>query len=126
MDDDSFGLKGNYGQGPKGIYREETTEVGSFPPNAFGLHDMHGNVWEWCQDHWHDNYKGSPPTDGSAWLFSGERKGKDNTRRMLRGGSWGNFPWYCRSAYRNSYVPDARNLVNGGFRVVCSAARALL
>ncbi len=63
-----------YASGPKGVYREQTTDVGSFPPNAFGLYDMHGNVWEWCADLWHDNYNGAP-TDGSAWLENKSDKG---------------------------------------------------
>jgi len=113
-----------YNQGPKGINRKETTEVGSFPPNAFGLYDMHGNVYEWCQDHWQSNYEGEPPTDGSAWLFSDERKEKDDRSRVLRGGSWFSFPWLCRSAFSFYDFPDAR-LSGYGFRVVCSAARAL-
>jgi formylglycine-generating enzyme required for sulfatase activity len=50
----------------KGVYRPGTTEVGQFPPNAFGLYDMHGNLWEWCADAWHTDYAGAP-TDGSAW-----------------------------------------------------------
>jgi formylglycine-generating enzyme required for sulfatase activity len=107
-----------YGNGPKGVYREQTTEVGSFPPNAFGLYDIHGNVFEWCADHWHDNYDGAP-TDGTTWLSSDE-----SARRLLRGGAWGKPPQGCRSAYRNNYSPDSRNL-NIGFRVVGLPARAL-
>ena len=93
-----------------------TIAVGSFPPNAFGLHDMHGNVWEWCTDYYQTNYQGAP-TDGSAWLEGGNR-----AYRLLRGGSWYNNPWYCRSARRNWLVPDNRS-INIGFRVVCGSAR---
>lgn len=88
-----------------------TTDVGSFPPNDFGLYDMHGNVWEWCADDWHETYDGAP-TDGSAWVEGG----KSNQRLIFRGGSWGTFPRYCRSAYRNSYDPDLRSDYIG-FRV---------
>ncbi|MBD1211522.1 MAG: formylglycine-generating enzyme family protein [Dolichospermum circinale Clear-D4] len=107
----------SYGQGPKGVYREETTAVGSFGvANNFGLYDMHGNVWEWCQDHWHSNYEGAP-TDGSAWLTNK----KDSNRRLLRGGSWGTYPEDCRSAYRSyDNLDDGDNGI--GFRVVCSGA----
>ncbi len=93
-----------YAKGPKGKYRKQTTEVGIFPPNAFGLYDMHGNVWEWCADPWHDNYEGAP-TDGSVW------KG-DSADRLLRGGSWYVVPSYCRCAYRCSHliVDDKRGL----------------
>ena len=101
----------------KGQYRRKTTEVGSFPPNAFGLYDMHGNLWEWCQDTWHSNYNGAP-TDGSAWVDN------DNRSRFLRGGSWYGNPYFCRSASRN-YVSLRRdfNLYNVGFRVVCAVGR---
>ena len=102
---------GFYGQGPRGAFREQSTEVGSFPPNAFGLSDMHGNVWEWCLDHFHDSYKGAP-ADGSAWVTGG-----DSDLRMLRGGSWLNFSWYCRCAYRLNHDPDNRRY-HLGFRVV--------
>ncbi len=102
----------------KGEYREETTPVGQFPPNAFGLYDMHGNVWEWCADTWHVNYDGAP-TDGSAWIKNG-----DDNRSPLRGGSWYYFPNKCRSAYRfNYYRRGIGN--NNGFRVVCGAGRTL-
>jgi formylglycine-generating enzyme required for sulfatase activity len=103
-----------YGGEPKGIYRRETTEVGSFQvANGFGLYDMHGNVWEWCEDKWHGSYKGAP-TDGSAWL-----DGNNNDSHMLRGGSWFNPPVFCRSASRLS---DLIVLDFIGFRVVCGAA----
>ncbi|MFM6278998.1 MAG: formylglycine-generating enzyme family protein, partial [Dolichospermum sp.] len=82
-----------YGDGLKGVHRKGTTDVGFFPPNLFGLHDMHGNVWEWCQDDWHDNYEGAP-IDGSAWISLSNRK-------VLRGGSWNYYPVLCRSASRN-------------------------
>ncbi|MFN7522386.1 MAG: SUMF1/EgtB/PvdO family nonheme iron enzyme [Aphanizomenon sp.] len=106
-----------YGGGIKGIYRKETTEVGSFEvANNFGLYDMHGNVWEWCQDSWHSSYKGAP-TDGSTWLDT-----EENTNvRPLRGGSWGGFPDYCRSAYRRYYNLDYYGN-DIGFRVGCSGA----
>ena len=108
---------GSYGSGPKGEYRETTTPVDQFDlANAFGLCDMHGNVWEWCQDHWHENYKGAP-TDGSAWLTD-----EKEARRLLRGGSWNTYPRYCRSAYRVNDTPDGRNSFIG-FRVSCSAPR---
>ena len=89
----------------------ETVEVASHPANDWGLHDMHGNVWEWCQDHWHGSYKGAP-ADGSAWTAGG------GTARLLRGGSWNFYPRNCRSAYRNNNHPDNRYLFIG-FRVCC-------
>ena len=98
---------------------ENTSTVGSFPPNSFGLYDMHGNVWEWCQDHWHPNYTGAP-NDGSAWVTDNQK-----TNRVLRGGSWSINSEYCRSAYRINFSPSfCNNAV--GFRVVCSAPRILL
>lgn len=104
-----------YGSGAKGGYRETITPVDTFPPNAFGLYDMHGNVWEWCQDSWHDSYE-KAPTDGSAWVS------RNSSTRVLRGGSWVDYPRLCRSASRFDYYPVDR--VNGlGFRVVCCAPR---
>ena len=108
-----------YNGGPKGQDRQETIPVDQFATaNAFGLSDMHGNVLEWCQDYWHDNYDGAPD-DGSAWI-----EGGDSDLRVLRGGSWNSNPRYCRSALRNLDDPVSRN-DNIGFRVVCSAPRAL-
>jgi len=118
-DDKDLNWSGSYGDGPKGEYREETTPIDHFGiANAFGLSDMHGNVWEWCQDHWHSSYEGAP-TDGSAWLTDNE-----DSSRILRGGSWILNPRDCRSAYRYSNSPDYRD-INLGFRVVCSAPRTL-
>lgn len=102
-----------YGKGQKGDYREQTTDVGSFPANSFGLHDMHGNVWEWCEDWWYGNYDGAP-NDGSARTI----KGTENYR-LLRGGSWYHDPRNCRSAYRYRNHPDYR-YSRYGFRVACS------
>jgi len=85
-----------YGGAPKGVYRKKTIPAGSLGvANAFGLFDMHGNVWEWCQDAWHDSYNGAP-TDGSAWLSGG-----DSSLRVLRGGSWNNVSGLCRAALRH-------------------------
>jgi formylglycine-generating enzyme required for sulfatase activity len=117
-DDPKGRWSGAYGRGSKGIYRQETTPVDAFLPNSFGLYDMHGNVWEWCLDHWHDNYHGAP-TDGSAWLSDDK-----NANRVLRGGSWYYGPRYCRSASRFNYPPVFRyDLI--GFRVVCEIPRTL-
>jgi formylglycine-generating enzyme required for sulfatase activity len=110
---------GAYGDGPHGEYREETTEVGSFGvANAFGLYDMHGNVWEWCEDWWHDSYEGAPG-EGSAWIAHEE---ETEEKRVLRGGSWDYDPEDCRSAVRLRLAPVVTDdLV--GFRVVCGLAR---
>ena len=100
-----------YGSGPKGIYRKETLDVGSFPANAWGLHDMHGNVWEWCLDPWHQTYGGAP-SDGTAW----ENGADDEGVRLLRGGSWSLSPRNCRSAFRGRRLQDYR-VSNVGFRL---------
>ncbi len=117
-----------YGRGRKGQSRGATTEVGRFPGNAWGLHDMHGNVWEWCEDHWHGSYdlgQRQAPSDGSPWLDaaeqgSGEEKGRrrDERWRVLRGGSWDGHPVHCRSAYRLNNHPANANYIFG-FRVCC-------
>jgi len=156
---DAANYDGNYtyDQGDRGIYREQTTDVASFPANPWGLYDMHGNVWEWCLDEWHDSYEGAP-ADGSAWgddclgessdgcCAAGRGTASPGTaarlsastaarstastasvsasvaspdiRRLLRGGSWGDDPRDCRSAFRGDYLPGGRNS-GVGFRVCC-------
>jgi formylglycine-generating enzyme required for sulfatase activity len=93
----------------------QTHPVGQKRPNAWGLYDMHGNVWEWCEDLYHEGYQGAP-VDGSAWLTGGEQK-----RRALRGGSWLLIdPQLLRCAHRSRLAPDHRNK-EIGFRVVALA-----
>ncbi len=100
-----------YGAGVQGEYRRETTPVGQFAANEFGLCDMHGNVWEWCEDNWHENYEDAP-NDGSAWL-----SGYDIIK-VIYSISQTDDPDYCRSAYRDYNSRDNR-YYDIGFRVVC-------
>jgi len=95
---------------PKGEYLEKTTPVGSYPPNTWGLCDMHGNVYDWCLDRWHSSYEGAP-ADGSAWE-SGE-----SSFRLVRGGCCDYDALYCRSAGRGGISPGGRDH-NVGFRLV--------
>ncbi len=89
----------------------KTHDVGQKKPNPWGLYDMHGNVWEWVQDIYHNNYKGAP-TDGSAWEG-------DGSSRVYRGGGWRNGAGNLRSAVRGGGVPGLRDL-NLGFRLLRS------
>jgi eukaryotic-like serine/threonine-protein kinase len=102
-----------YAGAPTGANRERATPVGSFPPNAFGLVDMHGNVWEWCLDTYQPSYQGAP-IDGSAWI---NPDATERDKRVMRGGAWDYVARGCRSAVRCSLAPDLR--LNGcGLRVV--------
>ncbi|MDB9543535.1 SUMF1/EgtB/PvdO family nonheme iron enzyme [Microcystis aeruginosa CS-1036] len=115
----NYRASNTYAEEAKGEFRKQTTPVGQFPPNAFGLYDMHVNVCEWCADTWHDNYDGAP-TDGSAWIENG-----DDNRSPPRGGSWYHHPLSCRSAYRYGINRRGNNFSSFGFRVVCGAGRTL-
>jgi formylglycine-generating enzyme required for sulfatase activity len=109
---DQANYNGNavFGNGQKGVYRERPMPVGSFPANAFGLYDMHGNVNQWCQD-WYDyNYYRKSPRNDPVNETGSEM-------RVLRSGSWGSYPGVCRSANRSGSTPDYRNRTIG-FRVV--------
>jgi formylglycine-generating enzyme required for sulfatase activity len=104
---------GNYvyeGGGSRGEWRQATVPVNQFAANPWGLYQVHGNVWEWCEDSWHDDYNGAP-ANGSVWL-----KGAEADRRVVRGGSWNYFPGSLRSANRGGNTPDVR-YDNLGFRV---------
>lgn len=99
-----------YGNGATGVNRQRTIEVGGLnTPNAFGLHDMHGNVWEWVEDCYADSYA-KAPADGS------KAPDTEDCSRVLRGGSWFVGPQYVRSANRGGYLPDIRNY-DFGFRL---------
>jgi formylglycine-generating enzyme required for sulfatase activity len=109
-----------YNGSPEGVCRELTSEVGLLFTNEWGLHDIHGNVWEWCEDGWHDDYEGAP-TNGQAWFESDKKE----LRRLLRGGSWDDPPENCRSACRSNASRDDR--YDGlGFRVSCVSPSLLL
>jgi len=105
-----------YGPGRMGIYRQQTMSVGSLSRNRFGLHHMHGNVWEWVQDCYRPDYRNAP-ADGSAVV------GSDCRLRVLRGGAWNYYPWMLRSAYRYA-TPGNVRLNNVGFRVALSITPA--
>lgn len=98
----------------RGVFPNQTTPVDNFKfANAFGLYDMHGNVWEWCMDHWHNSYN-KAPNDGTAWLND-----RDNQLRVIRGGSWADRSGNCYSASRKKARIDEQGSYLG-FRVVCS------
>jgi formylglycine-generating enzyme required for sulfatase activity len=133
----NYNASSTYASEPKGENGKETIPVGQFPPNAFGLYDLHGNVWEWCMDDWHDNYENAP-SDGSAWLDNNQEENLDaenslestekdgnNPYSVMRGGSWGSNPNNCRSAIRNDDVRRDDRVINDGFRVVCVFGRTL-
>jgi formylglycine-generating enzyme required for sulfatase activity len=116
----------NYKNEPIGEYRQKTTPVGSFYPNNFGLYDLHGNLWEWCQDDWHYNYEDAPD-DGSSWMDEVDNIGsykEVSSYGVLRGGCWNDSPKSCRSANRHSAYAKRKNRRRSvGFRIVCVSER---
>jgi formylglycine-generating enzyme required for sulfatase activity len=95
---------------------DATHPVGGKLPNDWGLYDMHGNVWEWCQDWYHDSYAGAP-ADGSAWESTA------GGTRVLRGGSWENPPMVSRSALRYHQIPSGMGVEDNGFRLCRTRSR---
>lgn len=110
----NFNGEHTFREEPRGFYRHTTTQGGTFPPNAFGLHDLHGNLWEWCADNWLDDYSSSP-RDSSSY------QSKDNRYRAVRGGSWHEPPDLCRSASRLKVLESEADEFMG-FRLVCDVS----
>ena len=119
----NYNARERFAREPAGERRWKTTPVGQFPPNGFGLYDMHGNVWEWCQDDFWENYQGAP-NDDSPWREK-SKKQQNQANKALRGGSWFNNPVDCRSAFRLFDFRRDDDDNNYGFRVVCGAGRTL-
>ncbi|WP_414621787.1 SUMF1/EgtB/PvdO family nonheme iron enzyme [Calothrix sp. CCY 0018] len=114
----NYNARKNFANEPLGKHLQKTTAVGQFPPNTFGLYDMHGNVWEWCLDNWHNNYD-KAPTDGSTWINNNNRD-----RKVVRGGSWDYKSDFCRSANRDNNPPGF-NINPVGLRVVCGGSSSI-
>ncbi len=114
----SYNARKNFANEPLGKHLQKTIAVGQFPPNTFGLYDMHGNVCEWCLDNWHNNYEGAP-IDASAWINNYNRD-----RKVVRGGSWYYEPDFCRSANRDNNPPGF-NINPVGLRVVCGGSSSI-
>jgi formylglycine-generating enzyme required for sulfatase activity len=130
----NYDARSTYASEPKGEYRGQTTPVGYFKvANAFGLYDMHGNVYEWCEDDYHPNYEGAP-SDGSAWINAqnsnsdnmsySQENNENKSYKIIRGGSWDFNPLNCRCANRSSSLPRGSDLNYVGFRVVRSSPRS--
>ena len=124
-----------YGAGVEGEDQEQTTPVRQFSPNSWGLYDMHGNVWEWCLDPWHESYSNKSVKNELIWdeekedeqyEFTKEKTKEymnDKRQRVRRGGSWNDNPRYCRSAFRDRNNPDNQGSYVG-FRVACRFPRS--
>ncbi len=105
----NYHTNGFYADSPTAVSGGQTVPVGSYAPNAFGLYDVNGNVWEWTEDCWNANYDGAP-ADGSAWVAG------NCFLRVLRGGSWSSGPWALRSAFRSLFIASSRS-TDYGFRL---------
>ena len=120
----NYNASKTYANEPQRETNKKTVPVKIFFPNAFGLYDMHGSVFEWCADSWHDNYDDAP-SDSQVWddsktIFQSILPNEDSFPKILRGGSFSTKPSHCRSANRYKAEP-ARRDDDFGFRIACSA-----